>query len=527
MAPSRKMILAALLSLPTLLSCQPQPTLLQIRELADLSLQTPVAIVEVSLPVVEGSIPREPERLGLITLLLEAGLADIDGVVPRVNGQPPSPGLRGALQVDAEHWQVLSRVSGSGETLSVRLTLCDPEAVCTEDVESLSAIAPHAGMASLLERAAAVMDRPLRPEVRQDIARRPSQDDYALLLAGRAAATFYGTLPPAEVVGDRRRDPITRAAFVDPKMADVWWLIARRATELGDHEAAAEALTRGRDGSPRRLALQADQAENRLALGLKGAAVAWEGLDRSDDRRFSIPRARGLLADGRIEEARQISRRLAALSPDDPDVIILMVKIADVRGGAGDALLSRWQEAAPTDPEPVRRRIQLALSGSRLVEARDLLPALRSRLADPTEADRLLLTLDAALGELEGAAVAADRLGLPDAAVQLRARASLKADPTARPPLPGVVPEVAAVVTGRALLAAGDAAGAEAAAGSALKLRPHWPEALALVVDSRAAAGLPVEAARAALYSADPDWGGPSTAAGSSGSGAQSQPVAP
>src|SRR4029450_6933088 len=81
-------------------------------------------------------------------------------------------------------------------------------------------------------------------------------------LAGRAAAVLYGKLPAPteEEIGDRRKDAIARAVYVDPHDAPAAWGLIRREAARGQFDKAQEAFPRALEARPSSVALYADQA---------------------------------------------------------------------------------------------------------------------------------------------------------------------------------------------------------------------------------------------------------------------------
>ena len=101
-----------------------------------------------------------------------------------------------------------------------------------------------------------------------------SRDPYAILLAGRSAATWYGLIPgvPEETVGDKRRDVITRAVLVDPQLGFSQWINARRSLLRGFPQLARGAFARASLAQPHRVLYRADEAAAIRALRLEEEA---------------------------------------------------------------------------------------------------------------------------------------------------------------------------------------------------------------------------------------------------------------
>ena len=369
-------------------------------------------------------------------------------------------------------------------------------------------------LAPLLAAAAKTLGREVLPGAKEAWARPQSPDSYAILVAGRGAALYYGALPPLppEDVGDKKKDPITKAIFLDPAMPVARWIAARRARELG--QSGQMDFARAAVLKPSSLLFAADAAASWLADGDADAAcAAWAEVDRRSpaDPRFAVARGRAAVRAGRYQEALSVLDGLGDRLQDDREVVELRVEIADATGpGLGyDELLGRWQRAAVDDPEPVRRRLALRVQGHAYRDALEFTEELAIR-GEKVEATRVAMALAVGLAEWELAAREADSLGLPDVASDLRVRAAIEADPHAVPDelLTDKEPE-ARVVEGGALLGNNRPAGALAAADQALAARPWYPEALALRSEALRKLGRFVEAEEATrrLRHSDPAWG--------------------
>lgn len=448
-------------------------------------------------PVPSGAFSREPETLGLITLLLEADLGDLRGVVPHIGDRPPSPGLAGAAPLTAERWPGTIEVSGTPEALRIALVLCPPDEPCSTDAAIGTQADPAPAVARVVQATAVRLQR---GRVGPPRANRRSEDAYAQLITGRAAAVGYGLLPPTppEALGNNRRDPAARAPFLDPTIPEAWWELGRQ-TEAP--ALAALAFARAAELEPGSTLRLADQAATTAAC--TAAWSAWQEVEARAAReaRFTIPRARAALC------ARDLSGAAETLAlieqPDIAEVDMLRVQLAEAVGPGDDydTLLTRWQGSDPGNPEPIRRRIRLRIRQGDYADALSLAPGLAERGAGP-EAEALQLALAANIGQLDTAAAAADALGRVEDGWRLRAASG---DPPPLPPLASLQP---ADLAGRGwrLLAGGDARGALAAAEAALAVSPWLPEALALQVGALEALGRTEDAtaARARLRRADP-----------------------
>jgi tetratricopeptide (TPR) repeat protein len=263
------------------------------------------------------------------------------------------------------------------------------------------------------------------------------------------------------------------------------------------------------------------------------AAEAWELVARAAPRdlRFVLPIAQARLAAGDADEAARALDALPGGAARDPDVISLRVAIADavLPGGAGDSLLEQWQEIAPEDPLPVRRRIALRIREGDYAEALDFIPELGAR-GEELAARRLEMGLAVGVGQWERGALAAEAAGDAEMARRIRGRGALEADPASVPEgLEEVTDPAGVLVLARALLAANQARGALLEVRTLLEQNPYNPDALVILAECLERMGdeQGADEARRKLYLADPDissaWPGPSTAPGSTGAGVQSQ----
>ncbi|MCB9674722.1 MAG: hypothetical protein H6737_06370 [Alphaproteobacteria bacterium] len=387
--------------------------------------------MQVSPPQVErGS--RAADHAGLVLGLLELGLCDLPGVVPRIGDTPVSPGLAAADTMNGPVWTLQIALAGS-DPLGLEGQLCAPDAECV----SLDAIGgtvadPSRAVAEVLRQVGDALDRRAPDDVQASWSRVGSKDPYAVLVAGRAASLVYGLrdAPPPEKLGDKAADPVARAFFLDPGMPLAGWMRGRTSTEATEVLAFRRAST----GRPESLVLQADHAASILHPRL--SQPLWADLARRApaDRRFVVPIAQNHLELGRPDLASAMLDDLGEGSGTIPSVAKLRVAIADATGATDDeTLLQDWRESDPTDTEPVRRLVRKRVAGGRYADARELLPDLAYRGA-ADEADQLELALLNALGRPAEAAKIAERRGLADVAVALRAPAAEKAAPPASLP---------------------------------------------------------------------------------------------
>lgn len=521
-----------------LASCRPAPPPAQDTGPEDAALSGPSwsvpdlgRLADVALVPVEAdpALPRGKEIAGLATALLELGLADLDGVIPTVEGGAVSPGLSAAPHEGAERWSLRGQVREQPGALELVVSLCSQAGSCEEIHSARGTRAePTPSVADVLDGVAGRLLRPRREDVAADQATVLSIDPYAVLLAGRAAATWYGLLPE-----NPRNDALKKALRVDPDTAVGNWIAGRRALGEGNLEQAHGRFVRAAFARPSSVLLLADQAAALDAAGKAESALAtWLAVDaaRPADPRFQIAIAKAAMAAGKPQDA---ETRLASLAPEIRDalgVVRLRVAAAEAAGRANttvyDALLARWAELVPEDTEPVRRRIQWRVHAGRYAEALPFAEALVTAGRDP-QARAVLTALHAANGDWDKAASTAEGV----LANRLRARG---ADPARRAVLLAADTDpLAQAVRAEALLADQHPAAALESADAALAGNSHLPEALGARRDALTALGRIAErdTTQRTLRWLDPgfDQGrpGPSTSPGSTGAGAHPQVDAP
>lgn len=482
----------------------------------------PIVLTDVRLsPLQVGQgFARDAEFRGLVTVAIELGLADIPGVVPLVVGDALPVAFLGERAPAARQVDARLSVTGKLEALELELELCVAGGECASTVATATSKAPWAAVGALLEGAAAALDVPIDEATRAAWSLPGSKDDYAELITGRAAAQFFGILPPTLTPGDRKADPVLRALLLDPEQPLAQWVHARwEIATTVDGGKAAVALARAQLSRPTSALLAADQAALLSLTGHVGEALlAWETLSGASpgDPRWILPLARARLAAGQGDAAVAALETLPTEFTWDPAVAALRVAATEAAGDADalDPLLARWQAVASQNPEPVRRRIDLRVRRGAYEDAETLMGALRERDPGPPT-DALEVALLLTLGRFEDAAALAPAA----VASRIRARARLETAPGAVPEMldaedarrPAVEAEAALwVKDGATALSAAD----RAVAGAPDRAEPHALraralEALGRVSESSAAwvrawdldpgqAGGPVEARRIA-----------------------------
>lgn len=440
----------------------------------------------------------DQELRGLATATLELGLSDLPGVVALTPSDGPSPSLLVGRVPPQRVVDAALRCRGPAEALVFSLELCVAGSGCETHEATAPREAPYPAFAALLDGAAATLELPVTDAVRAAWATPGSPDPYAELVAGRAAAVYYGFLPVSASPGDRRRDPVARAPFLSPSQPVAQWIAGRWAVgadaEPGGAVSPLKQALLARPSSP---VLAADLATVFEWSGRPDqAALLWDDLAQRlpDDPRWYEAHARVLIATGRAEDARRRLERLPPTFAWDPALARMRVKVAEALAEPDlDPLLEHWQRADARTAEPVLRRIELRVAAERYADALPLVSALRARAPGPTT-DALEVALLAAVGNPVEAAERAPA----EVARRLRARAVREGDPGALvgPLLPeGDVD--ALLLDAEVALARGDAAGALGLVGQALGRAPGRPEAVVLRARALDALGQPSLAAEA------------------------------
>jgi tetratricopeptide (TPR) repeat protein len=448
-------------------------------------------VVTMTPPASPGAFKYQTEAIAVYTLLVEVGLMELQGVIVVTNNRPVSPGLSHPIgETEAPQWTASMKFGDDPDKFEVEFELCTNHGKRCRSTSATGNIAnPELAVSQLLEFAQGVLQREPAAGAVGQWKMPVSQDPYAVLICGRSAAAWYGMIDvPPEHELDKQKDPVMRAVFLDPSMALAQWLLGRRYALRGVWDKAMPAFTAAREGRPLMPVFLGDEAVVLEAQRRElAAAEAWESLLEAvpNDPRFLLARVETELHAGRLDQARD---QLAVLSDawnEDSRVAAARVELADKSGEEQgvDDLLAHWAATDPTASEPVRRRIQLRIRQGAYQDAWDMLPTLRERHAVDI-ADNYEIPLGVALQKWDVAAAAAERVGSPEVATRIRARAGLEQDPKRTPELPGGSGPDGLLVLGRVALAQGDAKSALDYAQRADKLRPWDPDVMTLIRDA-------------------------------------------
>lgn len=366
----------------------------------------------------------DEELSGLITALTELHLAGHPSVLPQVEGAPVSPGLAETDLADARQVRLTLRVTGGEDELQLDGECC-PEGGDCLSIRATRGTREHPDpmVVEFVEQVAHCLH--VEPALEAPVAAQ-SKDAYAVLIAGRAAATFYGLLeaPPVEKHGDKRADPFRRAVYLDPSMPLAAWMEMREALRR-DQASANQIDLRVAVQKYPQPSLLADELALMLHLGeTVGASSLIDRLDAAgpSDPRFALLIVRALVATGRAAEAEEHLEALPESWADHPPVAELSVASADALHLSADIVderLQRWAKLDPDHAEPVRRRARLAIADGRFDDALLRVDELAQR-GEVAEADALAVSLLAELGRWEEAA---ERVSSPEVRSRLLARA--------------------------------------------------------------------------------------------------------
>jgi hypothetical protein len=431
------------------------------------------------------------ETAGLIIALLETGLTDLPSILPLVEGAPVAPGWENPLFDHARNWRLhLEFDYETDEDVHIFAKICPEPGNCSGAHARVSRKSPTEGVSKLLVRISEVLGVTAADGIVEGWSKPISEDDYAILMLGRAAGQLYGYIPaPApRTIGNRREDPSERAVYIDPTMLLGYWVRARRELTEGNPKEALASLTRADEEGGYRPYLRITKAAAFERLEeWKQAASVWESLapESGPDLRFAVRQAE-TWAKGSSPQA---ALKLIESLPDDirshADICRLRVTASENAGiKAGyEARLEAWARAAPTDPEPLRRLIAQGLRNDQKNEVRSRLRELEARGAT-AEAQAMAIAMDNELRHYDSAFKEAEDLGLSVLAQQIRARRRLErggrihAFALAKTNSPGAMIAAARVLLGESPIRA------LGLANRLLKKDPWFPEALAVKVQA-------------------------------------------
>lgn len=387
----------------------------------------PCTLIHVEAVGVPDGFTRTPELRGLVAGLLEWRLASLDGVIPRVADAPISPGLSDAVLEGASSWTLSVELVGSDADLGLVGTRCDTSGNCVQ-VSGGGGTHDHPGPAIDALVASLAQSIGLLGNLRTTHGRE-SEDGYAILIAGRSAATFYGWLPAPEeeARGDNRRDVYRRALYIDPTMPLAAWIAGREAHRRGELETADALLRAARERVPGQLSLVADELAAHLVSRPRHPPtelIQQLAAGAPQDARFLVVRSRAMLASGLAADAEALLLEVPDWALRDPRIAALRVATADALRLAPDVLdtrLTAWAAMDPQAQEPIRRRARLAVDEGRFTDALPFANELATRGA-AEEAARLGIAIETALGRFEQAATRAHARGDRQLATSLRAR---------------------------------------------------------------------------------------------------------
>lgn len=437
----------------------------------------------------------EAETTARVLRTLEGTLLAVPRVVPKVTGAMPSPGIAASPQSSTGAWSLSFAATQSGKAVEIRMLTCAPNGGCDEDVVYGTSSPEELGG----EAAAMLIDRlgvTVAESVAECLATPPSRDDYASLIAGRSAAVVYGIVEPAEI-GDRTDDPTERAIYLDPRSGLANWTAARARYARGALDSAETAILKATASCPGHLGMAADAARIALDLGKNDDAIALLDGARGalDDPRLVPLWLDGWVRVDRVREAEVLGKRANLTFPDDPNVARVLADLARAQGKMDEyeTWVEAWSDRASDDPEPARRLIGIMAREGRWKEAWKSIAELDRRGADD-EARQWRITAGLALERYREAAQAAEEGQDFVTAARIRARAALEGLAGYSVDLEDDPSPEASLARGTQSMWFGQHDRALAQAESALRRRPHWPEALELKTEAMQALGRSREA---------------------------------
>ncbi|MFN2378394.1 MAG: hypothetical protein ABR538_17830, partial [Candidatus Binatia bacterium] len=198
------------------------------------------------------------EVAGLVVALYETGLTDLSGVVPHYGQHGPPPGVDRWLTGGSRHWTAKFSFAYDRDTLQIVLRLCPEGRACKGASATGPRESPEGAITELLVWSAGQMNTPVPAGMVEAWSKPLSSDRYAVLVLGRAAASWYGMIDPVDPAerGIPDKDPLTRVVLIDPSLSMAHYILARRALDIGRQPAAAIAFERARKSTPDRFVFE-------------------------------------------------------------------------------------------------------------------------------------------------------------------------------------------------------------------------------------------------------------------------------
>lgn len=441
----------------------------------------PTTQVSLTLPSLNDGVRWESETIARVIRTIEANLHAAPGVVVEVAGTKPAPSVRNAPRSPQGSWGVSISVTATRDTVQLKALTCAPQGSCSDAKVFTDLETPEPAAAELARSIMTAAGIQVSDAVLPCMSTAPSADAYHSLIAGRGAAVLYGLVQPT-VEGDRSGDPLERAVYLGPKMGVAQWVAGRGRLDRGDIDGAASAFELAHELCPDHQGFAADLAHVQLERGKRRAAVSIvDGLGVPDDPRLVPLRLDAWIAAGRIADAGQLAVRADTTFPDDARVARVMAELAEAENDLAtyERWLREWARRAPEASEPITRLVGILAEAQRWNDVWESLPDLEARgMGDVAKQWRV--TAGLALGRFDAAAEAASA----DVADRIRARATLQGAAAHQLSLQSDPSPEAALARGREQYRRGNSKEALSAADAALRMRPWWPEALALRADA-------------------------------------------
>ncbi|MFT4569856.1 MAG: tetratricopeptide (TPR) repeat protein [Hyphomicrobiaceae bacterium] len=404
----------------------------QAEALADPTLYPPLVRILVDAPVHRSEHRWSGETAGLVVATLEASLVDLPRVVPEIAGKAPTLGLEDALMAGSTEWHLSLEIEYlDDDRIKLFAKLCPQPGSCVGGHGEALRTAPGPAVANVVIAIAEAIGVEVADGLVETWHQPVSEDGYAALLAGRAAAKLYGFMEPVapKLWGHRTADPSERAVMVDPTMGLAHWVRARESVARDKPRQALDTLDRAFDEGVHRSGLYAARARILTRMNRwENARGAWDAVAETSplDARYAIPRTRAYLENGAPTTALDMLAALPEPFRETAAAAELNVAIAEAIGPGDDYedLLRKWAAVSSKDPEPLRRQVAYRLRLGRNAEALALLRDLEDRGAG-AEARELAIAIGNELGRYEEAAQDAANMGFAELARRIRTRAGM------------------------------------------------------------------------------------------------------